>query len=96
MEKALVNTKFPPVIPAHANRMYAADLGNIWLQEYRIGSGEPYRWSVFDPNGQWLGIVQTPAQLTVNEIGKDYIIGVWRDDLDVQHVRIYSLVKPRG
>jgi hypothetical protein len=28
------------------------------------------------------------------QIGNDFVLGVWSDDLDVQHVRMYRLEKP--
>jgi hypothetical protein len=27
-------------------------------------------------------------------IGPDFVLGVWRDDLDVEHARLYELIKP--
>jgi hypothetical protein len=27
----------------------------------------------------------------MNEIGEDYILGVWKDEMDVEYVRMYSL-----
>ena len=27
------------------------------------------------------------------EIGADYVLGRWRDDLDVEHVQLYPLLK---
>jgi len=95
VERQLAETKFPLTLPAHANRMYADALGHLWLQEYRVGTVDPFRWSVFDPNGFWLGVVETPAAFTVNEIGEDYVLGIWQDSLDVQHVRMYGLSKNR-
>jgi len=93
VERSLAETKFPLTIPAHGNRMYADALGNLWLQEYRAGTVDPFRWSIFDPTGLWLGIVETPAGFTVNEIGEDYVLGIWQNSLDVQHVRMYGLVR---
>jgi len=93
LERSLAETKFPLTIPAHGNRMYADALGNLWLQEYRAGTVDPFRWSIFDPTGLWLGIVETPAGFTVNEIGEDYVLGIWQNSLDVQHVRMYGLVR---
>ncbi|MGH7468327.1 MAG: hypothetical protein ACRENP_10110 [Longimicrobiales bacterium] len=94
VEQGLADTKFPPTVPAHGNRMYTDALGNLWLQEYRIGPQEPFRWSIFDTEGRWLGMVQTPAEFTLNEIGTDYVLGVTQDSLGVQYVRMYSLQKP--
>ncbi len=28
------------------------------------------------------------------DIGRDYVLGVWRDDRDVEHVQLYDLMKP--
>jgi hypothetical protein len=93
LERMVAETEFPPTVPAHGNRMYADALGHLWLQEYRIGPNEPYRWSIFDRAGRWLGIVQTPTDFTVNEIGADYVLGVSQDSLGVQYVRMYRLEK---
>jgi hypothetical protein len=41
-----------------------------------------------------LGDVTTPADFRITQIGDDFMLGVWRDDLDVEHVRMYELLKP--
>lgn len=51
-------------------------------------------WDVFDPEGRWLGGIAMPVGLEVTEIGEDYILGIWKDDLDVAYVRMYELIKP--
>jgi hypothetical protein len=48
-------------------------------------------WIVFDPKGVVRGNVSTPAGLRVARIGYDFILGVWTDDLGVEHVHRYSL-----
>ncbi|MEX2283200.1 MAG: 6-bladed beta-propeller [Gemmatimonadota bacterium] len=95
IQRAIGRTRYPEAIPAHGNRMYADDLGNIWLQQYQINAKSQSQWSVFDPNGRWLGQVETPVGFVVNEIGADYILGVGEDELGVQYVRMYRLEKPR-
>jgi hypothetical protein len=32
-----------------------------------------------------------PASFRVHDIGEDYILGVWQDELDVPYVRMYGL-----
>jgi hypothetical protein len=39
----------------------------------------------------WLGEVALPSTLGVTEIGEDYVLGTWRDEMDVEYVRMYSL-----
>jgi len=93
MERRLADMRFPERIPDHGNRMYVDALGNLWLQDYRLLDDEPFRWSVFDSAGRWLGVVETPPRFTVNEIGSDHVLGIWRDELDVDYVRMYALEK---
>ncbi len=48
-------------------------------------------WSVFDANGRWLTDVGLPENLRVWEIGEDYVLGLWRNELGLEAVRRYSL-----
>ena len=57
-------------------------------------SSQSTTWDVFDPTGRWLGPVRMPTGLRITDIGSDYVLGVWRDADDVEHVRMYELVKP--
>jgi hypothetical protein len=68
--------------------------GNLWVREYAWQSGIERRWTVFDAEGRMLGDVTTPADFRITQIGDDFMLGVWRDDLDVEHVRMYELLKP--
>lgn len=54
------------------------------------------RWTVFDTEGRMLGTLGTPRSLRLDEIGDDYLLGVFRDRLDVEHVRMHRISKPRG
>ena len=48
---------------------------------------------MFDPSGEILGVVETPERFTIHEIGRDFVLGHWTDDMDVEHVRLYGLIK---
>jgi hypothetical protein len=37
--------------------------------------------------------VTTPGDPLITDIGEGYITGVWRDEMDVEHVRVYRLIK---
>jgi hypothetical protein len=70
----------------------------IWLQEYtpvpRPGlwwSGPGRGWIVLDATGRLLGRVEMPVALEVYEIGPDYILGLWRDEIGEEFVRVYGL-----
>lgn len=67
-------------------------LGNLWVERYRPRwTTGPHAWEVFDPEGRWLGRIDLPEDLEVYEIGRDFVLGVWSNEVDVQHVRMYSL-----
>ena len=78
-------------------------VGNLWVEPF-FGAGiEVGPFEVFAPDGTWLGSVSVPAGLERGfipdrapglEIGDDYVLGVWRDAQDIEHVRLYSLDKP--
>ena len=68
--------------------------GLLWVEEY-----EPYwtntsrTWTVFDQSGRRIARLNLPQALRVSEIGKDFIIGVAKDEFDVEHVRVYTLIR---
>jgi len=64
--------------------------GHVWTRQSSVGSATR-SWLVFDPGGIWLGTVSVPGSLRITDIGRDYVLGVYRDDLDVQSVRLYKL-----
>ncbi len=70
-------------------------LGHLWVAEFKR-PGDEYRgtlWTVFNGDGRMLGLVDTPEILTVYEIGEDYILGEGTDDLGVEYVRMWGLVR---
>lgn len=73
------------------------ELGGVWVERYRPRWAEgPHEWDVFDSEGGWLGTLQLRAGLEVHEIGRDYVLGVWQDEFDVEHVQLYALARDRG
>ncbi|MYG81647.1 MAG: hypothetical protein F4187_07750 [Gemmatimonadetes bacterium] len=50
---------------------------------------------VFRPDGVYLGTVKLPHDLREVEIGPDYVLGVARDELGMEHVRVYGLDRGR-
>ena len=68
--------------------------GNLWVADWVASPGLPRRWTVLDPAGRWLGAVEVPPRFFPFSIGSDWILGVERDDLDVEYVVLYPLEKP--
>jgi hypothetical protein len=71
--------------------------GNLWLKEYRRpGAGDSSAWLVFDPDGRLQARIQLPERLQVEEIGSDYLLGVWKDAADVEYVRWIEIRKSQA
>lgn len=66
-------------------------LDRIWMVGPAVDSSETVTASVFDANGRWLQDVVLPANFTLTDAGADYVLGIWKDDSDVEHVRMYGL-----
>ena len=67
--------------------------GNVWLPSYRPAypeEGSPY--TVISPDGEWLGQVETPPRFRILDVAAELVLGVLRDDLDVESVAVYPLV----
>jgi hypothetical protein len=52
------------------------------------------QWTIFDHEYRMLGTVETPPRFAVSWIGEDLVLGVWRDEFDVEYVQGYALIKP--
>jgi hypothetical protein len=72
------------------------DVANLWVEEYEWPPGRPPTWTVFDADGRLLGSVAFPDHFTPYHIGDDFVLGRWQDELDVEHVLLYELIKPEG
>lgn len=82
-----------PDTKAAYGRVLVDRVGNYWVGDYALPGQQPGSWSVFAPDGRWLGKVATPGGFQPTDIGDDYVLGIFRDDFDVEYVRLYELVK---
>ncbi len=74
-------------------RLMTDSEGNLWVEEYRRPGDDVPRWSVFDSDGYFLGVVTGPEGIRVTDIGPDYMLGIVTDELDVERVVMYRLVR---
>lgn len=68
-------------------------LGNVWLGRGTEEWFDASAWDVFSPGGRWLATVPSPPSITNGplEIGEDYVLVSWRDELDVSYLRMHRL-----
>ena len=79
-------------MPLYGSPFADAD-GNVWLPSYRLAypeEGSPY--TVISSDGEWLGQVQTPPRFRILDVAGGLVLGVLRDDMDVENVVVYGLV----
>lgn len=86
------NLPMVETFPAYAG-IEGDALGYLWVREFKRPGDESENpvWTVFDPEGRALGFVETPAGLTIYEIGADYILGKRTGELDIESVELWGL-----
>ncbi len=63
---------------------------NVWLAEFSLDEMAPARYVVFGGNGEVVRRVEMPPRFRATHVGEDFVVGVWRDDFDVEVVRLYE------
>ncbi|MCY3610601.1 MAG: 6-bladed beta-propeller [Gemmatimonadetes bacterium] len=88
------NVPMVETFPAYSGLQVDA-LGHLWVREFRLPGDDSENpvWTVFDPEGRALGFVETPPGVTIYEIGADYILGKRTDELDIEYVEVWELIR---
>lgn len=83
----LNHPEVPTLLPAYRS-IVVAEGGDVWAERYAYGA-----FDVYGPDRVFLGRVEVPVMLT--QVTGSRLVGVWRDELDVEHVRIYRFRRAR-
>jgi hypothetical protein len=83
---------FPATMPSYAEILVDRS-GNVWVARYDYLPG-PRTWDVFNAEGQLLGAVRLPDRFRLRMISDGEIIGISRDELDVQRIQAFRISKP--
>lgn len=81
---------FRDSVPAYGEFRVDPDL-NLWIGEYALTGRQPVRWTVLSAEGRLLAEVTVPERFRIWEVGRDYLLGVWRDENDVERVQMYRI-----
>jgi hypothetical protein len=99
--------QFAEAYPAFAT-VLAGPEGTLWVQRVRTGqelAGEDEaatfdpqdlgsnEWDVFDPEGRYLGEVAFPPRFQPLRTLDGKFYGIGRDELDVQSLKVFSIVR---
>lgn len=96
--RRMIESQAAPATRPAFNNMLVDASGAIWLELYR-GVSERDRsqeWLILDADGTWLGTVEVPDRFSVTEITMETVLGVWRDELDVEHPQVLRLTRSAG
>jgi len=94
--------RFARTLPPYSGMLVDPD-GNLWVEEFRWPTRDdrspvtgPARWSVFGPEGFWLGNVETPPGFILRKVTEGRALGLVIDEMDVKEVYVYGLEKQGG
>ena len=71
--------------------IWGDDVGRVWVGQYDWGNSHPNRIKVFAADGEWLGTVDLPARVQIVDITERYLLGIERDEFDVQALVLWEL-----
>ena len=89
-EQRWENATIPKTMPAHGALMADAN-GHLWVREVTRPVDRVPRWTVFAPDGTMLGTIAMPEGFRPLEFGDEYVLGVRKDDADVEQLALYQL-----
>lgn len=92
LRKSLEEMPHPETLPAYG-AITSDTEGNLWVGEWAMYPDVARRWTVFHGDGRWLGEVGVASKFDPRAIGEDWILGVEWDELDVEYVVVFPLVK---
>lgn len=94
MRSMLADVPMPEVMPPYSG-LFVDPAGTLWVAtaapaDGATADGAP-RLRAIAPDGRILGDVRLPVELDVFEVGADYILGAYEDEVGEQHVAMYRL-----
>ncbi len=65
--------------------------GRLWVGSYVAPPDQLRTWEIFDTEGKLIGALSAPASLMVHRVGRDFLIGVNKDELGAERVEKFPL-----
>ncbi|MGE3615764.1 MAG: hypothetical protein AB7L66_07810 [Gemmatimonadales bacterium] len=86
------NATYPETKPWIAGIFPVSD-GTLWVEEFGTAGNPSRRYAILGADGRFLGRLDGPPKFRMTAAYPDGIIGVWKDENDVEHVRFYPVAR---
>ncbi len=75
------------------DRAFVDGEGRLWVGSFDWPESQtaPRRWSIFAPNGAWLGDVDAPANLRIVDCRDDRVLGIWQEEGEAPFVQVHRV-----
>ncbi len=84
----------PELVPPYEH--FVVDvLQHLWIGEYVLPDQSARTYTIVDPEGRATGRLTIPERTLPLDIGADYVLGLTRDDLDVERLTLWRLERER-
>jgi hypothetical protein len=92
-DRILSQVSLPAEYPPYTDHVIDR-AGYLWVKTPVVDSNAGVdRYLVFTPTGQQVGPVSVPP-VRILEIGDDYLVGVDRDEFEVQYIKLFRVARP--
>jgi hypothetical protein len=81
---------FADSVPGDVPYFVDAD-GRLWTIDHPVGRDPSRRLRVFERDGSYVGTLVQPPRVYVFDAGRDWVLVMRMDDLDVQRIELHSL-----
>ncbi len=84
----------PELVPPYEH--FAVDaVEHLWIGEYLLPDQVARTYTIVDPEGRATGRLTMPERTLPLDIGTDYVLGLTRDELDVERLTLWRLERGR-
>ena len=93
LERSFNEVPHADMLPAYDRSILLDDIGNLWAKQYAAPRDSLANWDIFDESGRYLTVITVPLAFNIVDVGSDDVLGIWRDELGVESIRLYELQK---
>ncbi len=84
----------PEFAPAYQGIILDSE-GFTWVQDFQMPAVQFKTWTLFDPEGRPTTRLSLPADNRILEIGPDFVLARYTDQLEIEYVRVCNLTRGR-